>query len=195
MKLRKSLLLTAVAVMVLAVPASALAAQWLDGGKSFSGKREMKMTASEVFELGEAGKKDVLLCETTPKITTEGGSTGTFSDTVLTGTCTGLAGKFVGCTVSSVTASGSPWAVTVNTVDATAKSVKFVYTMTKGCTITSFEFTVGELKLVPFESSSSIRGFQWNTEVTGKANGVSTAVGYFGSGTLPEGEFGTYGIG
>lgn len=195
MKLKKSLLLTAVAVLVLAVPASALAAQWLDGGKAFSEKREMKMTASEVVELGEAGNKDVLLCESTPKISTEGGSTGTLSDTVLTGTCTGLAGKFVGCSVSSVTASGSPWAVTVNTADATAKSVKFVYTMAKGCSITSFEFTVSELKLAPFESSSSIRGFQWSTEVSGKANGVTTAVGYFGSGSLPESEFGTYGIG
>jgi hypothetical protein len=195
MKLKKWLLLTGVVVLVLAVPASALAAQWLDGGEAFKEKREMNMTGGEVIELGEAGKKDVLLCETTPKISTEGGSTGTFSDAVLTGTCTGLAGNFVGCTVSSVTASGSPWAVTVNTVDATAKSVKFVYTMAEGCTITSFEFTVAELKLVPFEEPSSIRGFQWNTEVTGKANGATTAVGYFGSGTLPENEFGTYGIG
>lgn len=51
------LLFTAVAIAVLAVPASALAAQWLDGGKSFNGKRELKMTSGEVIEVGAAGKK------------------------------------------------------------------------------------------------------------------------------------------
>lgn len=195
MKLRKSLLLTAVAVMMLAVPASALAAQWLDGGKSFSGKREMKMAGGEVIEVGEAGKKDVLLCETTPTITTEGGSTGTFSDSILTGTCTGLAGKLVGCTVSKVETSGSPWTVAVKTTDAVASNVKFKYTFAAGCSISTIEFTVAELTLVPLEEPSSIRGFQWNTEVSGKVNGTTTPVGYFGSGSLPESEFGTYGIG
>jgi hypothetical protein len=195
MKLKKSLLLTAVAVAMLAVPASALAAQWLDGGKSFKEHREMKLAGGEVIELGEAGEKDVMLCESTPTISTEGGSTGTLTDTVLPKTCTGLAGKLVGCTVSSVSTSGSPWAVTVNTVDATAKSVKFTYALAAGCSISSIEFTVPELKLVPLEEPSSIRGFQWSAEVSGKVNGATTAVGYFGSGNLPEGEFGTYGIG
>lgn len=195
MKVKKLLLSTAVAVAVLAVPASALAAQWLDGGKSFSGKRELKMTASEFVEVGEAGKKDVLLCESTPKITTEGGSTGTLSDTVLTATCTGLAGKLVGCTVSKAEALESPWAVTVNTSDITAKNVKFKYTFAAGCSISTIEFTVSELTLTPFESQSSIRGFQWSTEVSGKVNGATTPVGYFGSGSLPEAEWGTYGIG
>lgn len=194
MKLRKSLLLTVVAVLVLAVPASALAAQWLDGGKSFKEKRELKMTTGEVIELGEAGKKDVMLCESNARITTEGGSTGTWTDSVLPATCTGLAGKLVGCTVSKVETTGSPWSVTVNATDATAKNVKFKYTLT-GCTITTIEFTVAELTLVPFNEASSISGFEWNTEVSGKVNGTTTAVGYFGSGSLPEKEAGTYGIG
>jgi hypothetical protein len=195
MKLKKSLLLTAVAVLVLAVPASALAAQWLDGGKSFKEKRELKMTSGEVIEVGAAGKKDVMLCESNTKITTEGGSTGTLTDSILTGTCTGLAGKLVGCTVSKVETSGSPWSVAVKTTDAAASNVKYKYTFAAGCSISTIEFTVAELTLVPLEEPSSIRGFQWNTEVSGKVNGTTTPVGFFGSGTLPEKEFGTYGIG
>jgi hypothetical protein len=94
-----------------------------------------------------------------------------------------------------VETTGSPWSVAVKTTDAVASNVKFKYTLAAGCSISTVEFTVAELTLVPLEEPSSIRGFQWNTEVSGKVNGATTPVGYFGSGTLPEGEFGTYGIG
>lgn len=80
MKLKRTYLPIVVAlaaVAVLAIPASASAAEWLREGKPFKEHVEMKLAGGEFVEIGEAGEKDVMLCESSNlTISTEGGSTG-----------------------------------------------------------------------------------------------------------------------
>lgn len=198
MKLNRTYLLflaAVAAVAALAIPASASAAEWLREGKPFAEAVEMKLTGGEVVELGEPGEKDVMLCESNLTITTEGGSTGQANYSVAPASCMGLAGRLAECTATAISPTGTPWALTVNATDLTAKGVKVDYSLNAGCPIKTIEISIPELTVVPFEEPSSIRLFEWSTEVTGKVNGESAAVGYFGSSSFPEAEVGKYGIG
>jgi hypothetical protein len=191
MKVRKLFLLMAVAVAVLAVPASASAAEFLHEGKPFKEHVEMKLTGGEVIETGGG----VMLCESNLTITTEGGSSGVASYEVKPASCTGLAGNLEGCTVSEAKSTGTPWTVDVNAADLTATGFKVDYTFAKGCPVGTIEVSFPELTLVPFEEASSINLFEWSTEGPGKVDGKAAEIGYFGSASFPEEEFGTYGIG
>jgi hypothetical protein len=193
---RMSLLIVAAvaAVAALAVPASASAAEWLHEGKPFKEHVEMKLAGGEVIEIGEK-EKDVMLCESNLTITTEGGSTGQAGYEVKPATCVGLAGRLKECTATEVKTTGTPWALTVNATDLTAKGIKVDYTLNAGCAIKTIEVSAPELTVVPHEEPGSIDLFEWNTAGTGKVNGEASAISYFGSSSFPEAELGTYGIG
>ncbi len=197
MKLRKlSLLTVAAAVAALAVPASASAAEWLHEGKPFKEQVEMKLAGGEFIEIGEAGEKDVMLCESSNlTISTEGGSTGQASYEVKPASCFGLAGRLEGCTATAVKTTGTPWALTVNAADVTAEGVGVNYTLSAGCAIKTIEVSFPKLTLTPREEPSSIDFFQWNTEGSGKVNGETAKIAYFSSQSFPEAEAGKYGIG
>ena len=195
MKLRKLFLLVAAAavavVAVAVVPSSAATGEWLDQGEPFNEHREMKLTGGEVIEVGGG----VLLCESSLTIATEGGSTGEASYAVIPASCVGLAGNLEGCTVSEAVASGTPWAVAVNTTDLTVSGVKVNYTLAKGCAVGTIEVNVPALTLTPHEEPGSINLFGWKAEGPGKVDGAKAEINYSGSASFPEAELGTYGIG
>lgn len=199
MKLNRTYLLTLAAlaaVAALAIPASASAAQWLHEGSAFKEKVEMPLTGGEFLEIGEGAEKDVMLCESSNlTISTEGGSTGQASYAVEPASCMGLAGRLAGCTATAVKVTGTPWALAVNATNVTAEGVGVNYTLNAGCTIKSIEVSFPKLTLTPQEEASSIKFFQWNQEGSGKVNGGTAAIAYFGSQSFSEAQSGKYGIG
>ncbi len=198
MRSRKFMLMAVAitAVAVLAVPASAAAAEWLHEGKPFKEHVDMKLGGGEFVEIGEAGAKDAMLCESSNlTISTEGGSTGQASYEVKPASCMGLAGRLEGCTATAVKTTGTPWPLTVNAADVTAEGVGVNYTLSAGCTIKTIEVSFPKLTLTPREEPSSINLFQWNTEGSGKVNGETAKIAYFGSQSFPDAEAGKYGIG
>lgn len=198
MKVRKILILAATAAAAVAVvafaagPVSATSSVWQHEGEPLAEHVELPLSGGEVIEVGGG----VLLCESTATMTTEGGSTAKITSyNISKATCTGLAGNLAGCKVSAAEVTGLPWSVDVNTVDLTATGVKVNYTFEKGCAVGKIELNFPELTLTPREEPSAIRLFEFSSEGTGKVDGKEATVGYFGSLSLPEADFDTYGIG
>jgi hypothetical protein len=195
MKSRKGIATVVMALVVVAVlvgAASALAAVWKKEGVTLKEKTTFALSGGEVIET-ESGAS-VLLCNSTATMTTEGGSTASITAyKVETGSCTGLAGKFVGCTVTSATPKTLPYSVTVGTTTLTAKGFGVTYKFS-GCTITSVETSYPELALIP-EEPSAIRLFHFGQTATGKVNGTSASITDGGSLNLSEAQSGKYGIG
>lgn len=194
MKLNRTylLILAAVAaVAALAIPASASAAVWLQEGKALEGSAEFTAAGGEVIEVGGG----VMLCESSATFKAEKGSTGTVAYTVAPATCVGLAGNLAECTASSVTSTGGPWTVHVNTTDLTATNWKVDYSFNAGCAVKTIESSFPELKLTPQEDPEAFHLLEFSTTGTAKVDGKEAELGYFGSLSLPEEEFGKYGIG
>lgn len=195
MSLKKAALLALAAVTalgLLAVPVSASASVWKKEGVALKEKTEFKTTGGEVIEVNGG----VMICEGGMTMTTSGGSTASITAYNITKTsCSGLAGNLVGCTVSSVTPSGLPWSVTVNTADLTVKGVKLAYAFATGCAVKKIETSFPELKLTPEPEPSAISLFAFSTSGTATVDGKSATLGWFGSFSLPESQAGKYGIG
>ncbi len=137
----------------------------------------------------------VLICESSATIATEGGSSAQLTGySVNKASCAGMAGQLEGCTVTAATSTGLPWSVSVNSADLSAKGVHVDYSLNEACPIDKIETSFPELTLTP-EEPGAINLFRFSQEGTAKVDGKETAIGYFGSLNLPEGEMGTYGIG
>lgn len=184
-------LAAAVVVAVLALPASADTSVWLHEGEPLEESAELGLTGGEVIEFGGS----VLVCETSATIATEGGSTAQITSySVNKASCAGVAGQLEGCTATAATTTGLPWSVTVNTADLTADEVRVDYSFNEACPIDKVETNFAELTLTP-EEANAINLFRFSQEGTAKVDGKETAIGYFGSLSMPEEELGTYGIG
>ncbi len=195
-KSRKGLI-TAVTVLVaiaaLVGAASALAGVWKHEGKEFKEKVTFAMTGGEVIEV-ESGAS-VLVCNNTVTMTTEGGSTASITAFAIEkSSCTGQAGKFKGCTVSTATPKTLPYSVTVGSTTLTAKNFGITYTMSSGCSISSVEVNLPTLTLTP-ETASAISSFHFGQTGTGKINGTSASVTDGGAWNLSAAQAGKYGIG
>lgn len=185
-------LVAVIALVAIAIPASASASVWKKEGVALKEKTEFKTTGGEVIEVNGG----VMICEGGMTMTTEGGSSAKITAYSITKTsCSGLAGNLVGCTVSSVTPSGLPWSVTVNTSDLTAKGVKLTYAFATGCAVKKIETSFAELKLVPEPEPKAISLFSFSTSGTATVDGKAATLGWFGSFSLPESQAGKYGIG
>jgi hypothetical protein len=181
----------AIVVAALALPASADTSVWLHGGKPLEEGVELAPTGGEVIEFGGS----VLVCESGATIATEGGSTAEITAYGISkASCVGVAGQLEGCTVMAATSTGLPWSVSVNSTDLTAEGIHVDYSLDEACPVDKIETSFPELTLTP-EEPSAIGVFHFSREGTAKVDGKETAVGYFGSLNLPEGEIGTYGIG
>lgn len=195
-KSRKRLVIAVTALVAIAAlvgAASALAGVWKHEGAELKEETTFVMTGGEVIEV--EGGASVLLCNSTVTMTTSGGSTASITAfEVEKSSCVGLAGKFEGCTVSSVTPQTLPYGVTVGSSTLTVKGFGATYTMNAGCEISSVEAAYPELTLTA-EEPSSIRLFHFGQTATGKVNGSSASVTDGGAWQLSEAQSGQYRIG
>jgi hypothetical protein len=193
---RKGLVIAVTALVAIAAmigAASALAGVWKKEGAELKEKITLSMTGGEVIEI-ESGAS-VLLCNTTETMTTSGGSTASITAfAVEKSSCVGLAGKFVGCTVTAATPKTLPWSVTVGTTTVTAKNAGVTYTFNAGCSISKVETSYPELTLTA-EEPSAIRLFHFGQTGTGKVNGTSASITDGGAWELSAADSGKYGIG
>ncbi|HET7443913.1 MAG TPA: hypothetical protein VFJ57_04575 [Solirubrobacterales bacterium] len=194
MKLNRTylLILAAVAaVAALAIPASASAAVWLQEGKALEKTAEFNASGGEVIEVGGG----VMLCESSAAFKAEKGSTGTVGYVAAPASCVGLAGNLAECTATAAGSTGGPWTVHVNTTDLTVTGWKVDYAFNAGCAVETVETSFPELKLTPREDPEAFNLLEFSGSGTAKVDGKEAELGYFGSLSLPEEEFGKYGIG
>jgi hypothetical protein len=184
MESKKRLLLagTIAAVVVLAVPALALASVWKDHGTNVNKFVELGLSGGEIFEAGEGNG---MSCEIHATLTTEGGSTGKITKFETPKCPTGF-GTFAKCELSTATAKGLPWTVDVNASDLTITNWHTKRTFKAGCGTTELDKTVGSVT-VTLNTPTEIT----EVEFLGSITGYKT----FGSLTVDSPNSGTYGIG
>jgi len=183
MKGNKRLLIAGVvaAIVVLAVPALALAAVWKDKGTNVSKFVEFAAIGGELFEttekVGEEEKvKGGMSCEVRAVFTTEGGSTGKVPKFEIKKCPTGF-GEFAGCELSTAEAKGLPWTVDVNATDLTITNMRTKRTFKAGCKTTELDKTITSTT-VTLESASEINEMSFSGSTTGyKTNGTITVEG------------------
>ena len=180
MKGNKRLLLAGAiaALVLLAVPALALAAVWKDKGVNVTKFSEMTLAGGEIFEISEGNGMN---CKVNATLTTEGGSTGKITKWTVSECPKGF-GSFTGCTMKAAEAKGLPWTVTVNTTDLTIANLRVKRTFNGGCA--ESDKTIASTKVL-LDSTTAIT----TMEYTG-TNGTYKNVGSFS--VTPSG---TYGIG
>lgn len=193
---RKNLLLCALsafaAVAAIAVPASASASVWLRAGEPLSESVEFPLTGGEVIEVGGGA---MVCSNTAATMTTEGGSSAEITAYEIDkANCFGLSGDLAECEVTSASAKGLPWSVTVNTADLTAAGVGVVYSFDEACAVHEIEFGFSALTLTP-EEPSAIRLFHFGQETTAKVDGKEAVLTFGGEQNMPEEDLGVYGIG
>lgn len=141
---KRLLLAGAVAALVLlAVPAMALAAVWKDKGVNVTKFSEMTLSGGDIWESSEGNGMN---CKISATLTTEGGSTGKITNWTTT-ECPKSFGTYAGCTMKAAEAKSLPWTVTVNATDLTISNMKVKRTFNGGCaelekTITSTTVTL-----------------------------------------------------
>ena len=141
---KRLLLAGAIAALVLlAVPAMALAAVWKDKGVNVTKFSEMTLAGGEIFEVSEGNG---MSCKVSATLTTEGGSTGKITKWTVS-ECPAGFGSFKSCTLKTAEAKGLPWTVTVNATDLTISNMRVKRTFNGGCaesdkTITSTTVTL-----------------------------------------------------
>jgi hypothetical protein len=106
--------------LVLALPASASAAVWKDGGFTVTKPIEIGLEGGDVFGL-KAGT-GVMYCEVSAALTTAGGSTGTITKYSLFA-CSGTE-SVANCVALAIEAKGLPWTVDVNASDLTVTDMR-----------------------------------------------------------------------
>jgi hypothetical protein len=171
MKIKKLLLLGAVAAIAgaVAVPASASASVWKEGGTNLSKEISLGLSGGE---LAEAGSK-IMSCEIHATMTTSGGSTGSITAWE-TKSC-GLFGELEKCTMTSSEAVGLPWAVTVNTSNLTISNWHIKRTFKAGCATSEINKTVASVP-VTLLSTTAITEMEFLGQITGFKTGGSFKV-------------------
>lgn len=176
---KRLLLAGAIAALVLlAVPALALAAVWKDKGVNVTKFSEMTLSGGELFEISEGNGMN---CKVSATLTTEGGSTGKISKWSITECPKGF-GTFTSCTMKTAEAKGLPWTVTVNASDLTITNLRVKRTFNGGCAESDKTITSTTVVL---NTPTAITAMEWSG-----TNGTYKNVGSFE--VTPSG---TYGIG
>lgn len=162
MKTNRQLLLVATigALVLLVVPALALASVWKDKGVKVTKFTELSLTGGELFEVPGTGG---MSCEVKAIMTTEGGSTAKITKWQIKACPTGFE-KFTGCEVVTAEAKGLPWSVDVNTEDLTITSMRIKRTF-KNCGTTELDKTI--TATVTLESPKAISEMEFSGETTG----------------------------
>jgi len=184
MKSNRRLLFAGViaALVVLAVPALALASVWKDKGTNVTKFVEINLSGGEIFE---APFENGMSCEIHATLTTEGGSTGKITKFEIK-KCPAGFGSFAKCELNTAEAKGLPWTVDVNTSDLTITNMRTKRTFKAGCSTTELDKTITSTT-VTLNTPSAITAMEFVGETTGyKA---------FGSFTVDSPNSGTYGIG
>jgi len=184
MKTNRRLLLAGIvaAIVVLSVPALALAAVWKDKGTNVSKFVEFAAIGGELFET-TAGNG--MSCEVRAVFTTEGGSTGKVTKFEIKKCPTGF-GSFAKCELNTAEAKGLPWTVHVNATDLTITNMRTKRTFKAGCATSELDKTITSTT-VTLESPTAINEMDFSGETTGyKTAGTITVEGT---------NNGTYGIG
>jgi hypothetical protein len=193
MKSKKRLLLAGViaALVVLAVPALALAAVWKDHGTNVSKFVELTMNGGEVFETTEGNG---MSCEIHATLTTEGGSTGKITKFEIK-KCTASFGSFstTKCELNTAEGKGLPWTVDVNATDLTVTNWRTKHTF-KGasCKEPELEKTITSMTVTLEPSATEISTLAFNGKIL---EGEKQLYKTFGSLTIEGANNGTYGIG
>jgi hypothetical protein len=182
MNIRKMLLLGVVVVAagLVAIPASASASVWKEGGVNVSKEISIGLSGGELAEAGSKG----LSCEIHATLTTSGGSTGKITAWE-TKSCTTF-GELAKCTMSASESIGLPWAVTVNASDLTIANWHTKRTFKAGCATSEINKTVGSTTVTLLTPSAIAE-----TEFLGESTGFKT----FGSFKVDSPNSGKYGIG
>lgn len=176
---KRLLLAGAIAALVLlAVPALALAAVWKDKGVNVTKFSEMTLAGGEIFEVSEGNGMN---CKISATLTTEGGSTGKITKWTVTECPKGF-GTFTSCTVKTAEAKGLPWTVTVNSSDLTITNLRVKRTFNGGCA--ESDKTIASTT-VTLDSTTAITEMEFSG-----TNGT-----YKNVGSLTVTPSGTYGIG
>jgi len=184
MKTNRRLLLAGVvaAIVVLSIPALALAAVWKDKGTNVSKFVEFAAIGGELFETTTGNG---MSCEVRAVFTTEGGSTGKVTKFEIKKCPTGF-GSFAKCELNTAEAKGLPWTVHVNATDLTITNMRTKRTFKAGCATGELDKTITSTT-VTLESSTAINEMNFSGETAGyKTNGTITVEGA---------NNGTYGIG
>lgn len=184
MKINKRMLLAGVfaAVVLLAVPALALAAVWKDKGVNVNKFVEFAGLGGEIFETTEGNGMN---CEVRAVFTTEGGSTGKVTKFEIKKCPTGF-GSFAKCELATAEAKGLPWTVHVNASDLTITNMRTKRTFKAGCPTAELDKTIGSTT-VTLNTPTAISEMEFSGSIAGyKA---------IGSLTIEGANKGTYGIG
>lgn len=183
METKKRLLFAGViaAIVLLAVPAMALASVWKDKGTNVSKFVEIGLSGGEIFEVEEGNG---MSCKTHATLTTEGGNTAKITKFETVECPTGF-GSFSECTLATSSAKGLPWTVDVNTEDLTITNWHTKRTFSS-CGTTELDKTIGSVT-VTLNTPTAIT----EMEFLGSITGYKTV----GSFTVDSPNSGTYGIG
>lgn len=193
MKGNKRLLIAGViaALVVLAVPALALAAVWKDHGTNVSKAIELTMTGGEIFE---TTANNGMSCEIHATLTTEGGSTGKITKFEIK-KCPEPFGSFktTKCELNTAEGKGLPWTVDVNATDLTVTNWRTKHTF-KGasCKEPELDKTIASMTVTLEPSTTEISDLIFDGKIV---EGGVQKYRTFGSLTIQGANNGTYGIG
>lgn len=195
MKSDRRLLLASViaAMVVLAVPVLALAAEWKDkNGTKITKLTEFTLNGAEIFETTPGNGMD---CEIHAKMTTSGGSTASITEFKVK-KCEGSFGTFktTKCELNVGEGKSLPWTVDVNAEDLTVTNWRIKHTF-KGaeCKEPELDKTISSMtvKLEPNIKEMSALSFDGKIENEKKEQTFRT----FGTPEIEGTNNGTYGIG
>jgi len=196
MKSNRRLLIAGViaAIVVLAVPALALAAVWKDkNGTNITKFTEFTMNGAEIFETTAGNGMD---CEIHATMTTEGGSTAKITKFEVK-RCEGAFGSFktTKCELNVGEGKGLPWTVDVNPTDLTITNWRTKHTF-KGaeCKEPELDKTISSMTVTLEPNITEMSVLAFNGDIT---EGMPLVQKYrtFGSLTIEGANAGTYGIG
>ncbi|HMJ72740.1 MAG TPA: hypothetical protein VK471_05160 [Solirubrobacterales bacterium] len=180
------------AIVVLAVPALALAAVWKDkNGTNVSKFTEFTMNGGEIFETTEGNG---MSCEIHATLTTEGGSTGKITKFEVK-KCTASFGSFATtkCELNVGEGKGLPWTVDVNATDLTVTNWRTKHTF-KGasCKEAELDKTIASMTVTLEPSTTEVSELAFIGIILSEGK---QAYRTFGSLEIEGANKGTYGIG
>jgi hypothetical protein len=195
MKSNRRLLLAGViaAMVVLAVPALALAAVWKDkNGTKVTKFTEFTMNGGEIFETTEGNG---MSCEIHATMTTEGGSDAKITKFEIK-KCTAAFGSFATteCELNVGEGKGLPWTVDVNETDLTVTKWRTKHTF-KGasCKEAELDKTISSMTVLLEPSATEMSEIAFNGVIENEAE--EQIFRTFGSLEIEGTNNGTYGIG
>ncbi len=179
------------ALVVLAVPALALAAVWKHEGTNVSKLVELTMSGGEIFETTPGNG---MSCEIHATLTTEGGSDGKITKFEIK-KCTEPIGSFktTKCELNTASGSGLPWTVHVNATDLTVTNWRTKHSF-KGasCKEPELDKTIASMTVTLEPSTTEISDLIFDGKILSEGKQTYRS---FGSLTIQGANNGTYGIG